>query len=430
VTVSNVNDDFDSSDPASLQAANDRSKLDQDGFGLSAQLSFGSRVVDRPNQLTLGVSADSGEAVFIQDSQDAELTEDRSAVGITAFEQETHAQTRNRYYGVYAANALELSPRWAFSTSGRYDIAQIAIEDRSGLAPELNGEHSYSRFNPALGINFKPSDRLTAYAGYNQGSRAPTPIELTCADPEAPCKLPNNFVADPPLDMVVSRTVEAGMRGVYRDTAAWGLAVYRTRLQGDLHFISAGAGATNAGYFTNVGQTQRKGFELNGDASWRGIAVSASYAFLDATYETSFVVNSPSNSAADSEGNIVVRPGDSMPGLPRHSGRLRAEFAPSENAQFGVTANFSSSVYARGDESNQDVNGLVPGWVTVNLDGRVALSRRVELAVTVVNIFDRKYANFGTLGANWFSGPGQPFEQFRGPGAPRGAWLGIRYARN
>ena len=71
----------------------------------------------------------------------------------------------------------------------------------------MNGSHRFARFNPALGLNFNPSPRLTAYAAYNEGMRAPTAIELTCADPEAPCKLPNSFLSDPPLKKVVARTL-------------------------------------------------------------------------------------------------------------------------------------------------------------------------------------------------------------------------------
>jgi hypothetical protein len=50
------------------------------------------------------------------------------------------------------------------------------------------------------------------------------------------------------------------------------------------------------------------------------------------------------------------------------------------------------------------------------------------------NLFDTQYANFGILGANFFNGPGHTFdpgnvanEQFRGLGAPRGGWIGVRY---
>ena len=47
----------------------------------------------------------------------------------------------------------------------------------------------------------------------NEVSRAATSIELGCADPEAPCKLPNAMAGDPALDQVVTRTSETGVRG-------------------------------------------------------------------------------------------------------------------------------------------------------------------------------------------------------------------------
>ena len=50
------------------------------------------------------------------------------------------------------------------------------------------------------------------------------------------------------------------------------------------------------------------------------------------------------------------------------------------------------------------------------------------------NVFDRRYFNFGVVGENFFTGPDHTFgpivglgpaaEQFRGPGAPRVAWVG------
>jgi len=66
------------------------------------------------------------------------------------------------------------------------------------------------------------------------------------------------------------------------------------------------------------------------------------------------------------------------------------------------------------------------------------LTPRVTLFAQVDNLFDRRYANFGLLGTNVFTGPGRSFgpaagiapmaEQFRAPGAPRGAWIGVRVA--
>ena len=81
-----------------------------------------------------------------------------------------------------------------------------------------------------------------------------------------------------------------------------------------------------------------------------------------------------------------------------------------------------------------DAGGKVPGYAVVNLDARVSLAKGLELVARLNNLFDRRYANFAILGQNFFNSPDRTFdadnvvnEQFRGVGAPRGAWIGLRY---
>jgi outer membrane receptor protein involved in Fe transport len=431
---SNVNGNYDPIlDP--IQATNDVSEIDQDSYGLGVQMTLLGKLGGRDNQFVLGTSGDFGRARFTQDSQTAAFTADRGAVGTSGFARDTNAETRNSTWGLFFSDSLKLDEAWTLTTAGRYNRARVKIEDRSGADPLLNSEHSYSRFNPAAGVNFSPSPRLTAYATYNEGMRAPTPIELACADPNAPCKLPNNFIADPDLKMVVARTIEAGARGKLGTAADWSAAIYRTELTDDIQFISAGGGAVNAGYFQNVGKTRRQGIELSLGDRFAALTLSARYSYVDATFQSSFDVNSPSNSTANpTTGAIRVGAGDHIPGIPRHSLKLRAQYDWTERASLGASVIRNSQVYARGDENNQDVNGPVPGYTVVNLDGRYGIARRFEVFARISNLFDRRYANFGLLGENFFNGPGRTFdatavtnEQFRGPGAPRGAWIGLRY---
>jgi outer membrane receptor protein involved in Fe transport len=430
---SNVNRDF---DPVAnpVEATNDRSVIDQAGYGLGLQLTLLGDLLKLENRFSLGASGDSGKARFTQDSQTAVFTADRGTAGTSDFMQVTDAQTRNRYYGLFFTDTLKLTGEWALTVSGRYNRATVKIGDLTGAAPLLNGEHTFSRFNPAVGINFTPGQRLTAYAAYNEGMRAPTPIELTCADPAAPCKLPNNFLADPDLRKVVSRTLETGLRGKIATDTRWSSAIYRTELTDDLQFISAGGAAVNAGFFHNVGKTRREGLELALSTKWDALTASARYSYVNATFESPSVVNSPNNSSADTKGNIPVQPGNRIPGIPQHSVKMRLQYDFHERATLGANAIYSSSVYARGDENNQDANGRVPGYAIVNLDGRFSLAKGFELFARVANLFDRKYSNFGILGQNFFTGPGRSFdganpaiEQFRGYGVPRGVWVGLRY---
>jgi hypothetical protein len=70
------------------------------------------------------------------------------------------------------------------------------VKNRDRITPgggsgSLDGDHVFQRFNPAAGVVFDVSRATNLYAGCNEGSRAATSIEPGCADPESPCKLPN-----------------------------------------------------------------------------------------------------------------------------------------------------------------------------------------------------------------------------------------------
>ena len=438
-TSSNLNDNFGEIDPATgaidtVQARNDRSAIDQESAGLGLQVTLAGRVLQRRNQFILGASGDFGKARFTQEAQEAFFDASRGAVPVGDFAGVTDALTRNRYYGIWFADTLNLDERWTLSLSGRYNRASESIRDRTGAAPALDGDHVFARFNPAVGVAFTPRNGLTTFANYTEGMRAPSPIELTCSDPDAPCKLPNNFLADPELKKVVSHTVEAGARGKAGDDHGWSAAVYRTDLVDDIQFVSSGAGATTAGFFQNVGRTRRQGVEIFGSTRFASISLSARYSYTDATFRSSFVESSPSNSTSDAEGNIRVESGNRIPGIPRHLFKLRAEYGNAGRFAVGASLLTQTDTVARGNENNRDAGGTVPGYAVLNLDGRVEIAKGLEIFARVDNVFDRLYSNFAVLGTNFFAGPDRSFdpentrrEQFRGIGAPRGAWVGVRY---
>jgi iron complex outermembrane receptor protein len=117
------------------------------------------------------------------------------------------------YYGFYAVDALDLTDALTLTAGFRVNAADIAMRDRSGIAAELNGTHGYGHVNPLAGLTWKLSDSISAFGGYSQANRAPTPLELDCASPTQPCLLEGALVADPPVAQVVSHTYQAGLRG-------------------------------------------------------------------------------------------------------------------------------------------------------------------------------------------------------------------------
>jgi outer membrane receptor protein involved in Fe transport len=431
---SNVNDDC-TSGSCAFSAVNNRTTIDQDRAGASLQYTRLAPVSGRKNQLTIGGNFDSARTTFTGESQPSDFTADRGTRDSNEpFEVDTAAKARQELYSLYVQDVLSLTDAWSVTLAASANGARVRIEDTSGTQPELNGDHSFSRVNPAAGVAYSPRRGDTFYANYSEGMRAPTPVELTCADPAAPCKLPNIFLADPPLKKVVSRTLELGLRQALGANLRASAAVFRTNLSDDIQFISTSGTAINSGFFQNVGDTRRQGLELALEGGTGRVRFAARYARVAATFESPFTAFSPNNSSADAAGDILVKPGDRIPGIPRDALKLRGELDAFERATFGATLLSFSSQYARGDENNQDRNGPVPGYALVNLDARWGFSGDWELFATVTNLFDRTYASFGVLGANFFTGPGNSFdatnvqsEQFRTPGLPRAAWIGLRY---
>ena len=437
---SNVDDEFGAVDPETgilhtTTATNDRATTDATSFGAALQWTLRETFLGRPHQIAIGATVRHGLTRFAQFTQPAAFTNDRGTTGTGAFRSTTDVDLRNGDFGIHASDVVRIAPDWTLTVAARYDTSRVTIDDRTGESPALKGAHRFARVNPALGITFNPDDALTAYASYSESMRAPTPIELTCADPEDPCKLPNQFLADPTLAKVVSSTIESGARGTWR-SVRWSAALYRSELRDDLAFIASGAGATNAGYFRNVGRTRRQGIELAATVRVEPVTLALRYNVIDARFRSTFEAESAANSEADPRGAIVVHPGDRIPGIPMHAAKLRVDWDATPRLTLGASIAAASGQYARGDENNRDRSGRVPGYAVTHVEAEYRLSPRVALFAQVDNLLDRHYANFGLLGSNAFTGPDRTFgpaagvaaapEQFRALGAPRGVFAGVR----
>jgi outer membrane receptor protein involved in Fe transport len=259
---------------------------------------------------------------------------------------------------------------------------------------------------------------------YGETNRVPSPVELTCADEDDPCRLPNAFVADPPLEQVVAKTFEAGVRGALGTAGRWHAGVFRTTNEDDILFISAGA-LTNQGFFDNVGETRRDGFEANlaGTAGER-VSWSLDYTYLDATFREDFVVASVNHPEVD-DGEIEVEEGDRLPLIPESLLKAGVRIAVSDTFTIGADLLSSSGAFFRGDEGN--LSEELDGYTIVNLRAELELSRRARLFANIDNLLDEEYATFGLFGdAEEVLGGDFESPSFIGPGAPRAAWIGVR----
>ena len=319
------------------------------------------------------------------------------------------------------------------TVSGRYDDTRIELSDRSGDNPQLDGKHDYSRFNPAVGVTLRLAPAMTLYGSYGESTRAPSPVELACASEDAPCNLPNAFLADPPLEQVVAKSAEIGLRSEGNAGLRWHVGGFYTRNHNDILFQTTGGPQANVGFFDNVGDTLRTGIELSVSQRLQRLRWFFEYSYIEATFDDDFVVNSPNHPvfedepdspAIAGEDKLRVTSGSSIPGIPQHQANLGIDFSLNDRFELGADVVVRSGVYLRGDEAN--LLDRTDGYAILNLRGAWSISDNVMLFARVENVFDKDYETFGLLGE-----PGEVFEEFTDPrflgaGPPRGAWVGAR----
>lgn len=443
----------------------------QRNAGGSGQLVRRDTVRGHANQLTAGGGYDRSSVGFNQSTEIGYLNPDRSITGTGAFaDGETGGDidgqpfdTRVDLDGILstwsavATDTFSARKSLHITLSGRYNRTRIDNRDNiqpGGDAGSLDGHYTFGRFNPAAGVTFSPSSATNLYVGYSEGSRAPTSTELGCADPGEPCKLPNAMAGDPPLEQVVTRTLEAGLRG-QRGSMSWGIGGFHAANANDILFVASEQ--TGFGYFKNFGETRRQGIEADVVRRLPRVTFRVGYTFLDATYQSEETVNGENNSSNDRaeagraglEGSIEIKPGDRIPLMPRHGLKAFADWQAAERLSIDLGVIAASQSFARGNENNQHTPdgtyylgpGEAPGYAVLNLGGTYRLRSWLRIVGQVNNLLDTTYYTSAQLGPAGFSEQrtfiARPFPAVNGefplahttfyaPGAPVRGWLGAR----
>ena len=445
----------------------------QTHYGLAGQLHWHGAWAGVAHQVVAGAALDVSRVHFTQGSELGYLNADRSVTGVGAFgdgvsggdvdgvpyDTRVDLSARTRTASIYASDTLALDARTHLTVAGRYNRSVVKSRDAispGGGAGSLDGDHAFARFNPALGLTFAATPALTAYASINQGSRSPSAVELGCADPANPCKLPNAMAGDPPLRQVITRTVEAGLRGAV-GAARWNIGLFRADNADDILFVADNA--AGFGYFKYFGQTRRQGLEAGFSTRAGGVAWGGNYTLLDATFQRDELLNGAGNSGNDSalaglpgvNGNITVQAGQRLPLVPRHLLKLFADVALGAGWSLAADVTAVGASLARGNENNAHQPdgvfylgaGRSAGYALLNLGLEARPLPAVTVFVQINNVLDRRYSSAAQLGATGLDAAGnfqaRPFAAnangqwplvsttFNAPGAPRALYFGLRY---
>jgi outer membrane cobalamin receptor len=441
-------------------SANEVSRLVQRSTGAGLQLTDTDDLLGRANQAIVGAAyADSANTFaqsFLYGFFDPQHLLDYVPSPFNA-PTAISVSGSDRIFGAYLTDTFSPSTRFHINVAARYNRNTETVDGYSvdtdlgdfgngyGEASAVSGDHVFTRLNPAIGVTYTPTAAVTYYVNYNEASRAPTVIELGCSNPDLPCGLPNDFASDPDLKQVVARTFEAGLRGNVADQRLrWSADVFRTANSDDIQFIAT---TTNSGYFANVGDTRRQGMDLALGGQAAKLRWNLSYSLVDATFQSDFGVSADANSTADANGTILVRAGDRIPLIPRHTGKLTVDYQFTPKLSLGANIVVTSGSYLHGDENNANQaggtngegqhimgSGRIGGYAVVSLRGTYHVSSRFDVFARCANLLNREYATAGFLTTSTFNPNGTyrfdpadwTNENAVSPGAPFALWAGIR----
>nr|WP_249127422.1 TonB-dependent receptor [Bradyrhizobium lablabi] len=415
----------------------DRTTTRSTTTGATLQATNTDQLFGHNNQFMIGTSFDSGVTRFGASAELGTINPNYVVSGSGIFLGRSGTpvsigpvdlRATNRYTGLYMLDTFDVTDAFSISGGGRFNYASIVLQDLIGT--DLNGSHTFSRFNPMIGGTYKITPGLTAYAGYSEANRAPTPLELACADPARPCIAAAFLISDPPLKQVVSRTVEAGFRGTTElnvGTLSWKVGAFRATNADDILAIPSPE-LQGFGYFQNVGRTRRQGIEAQVNLTSKTLQLYASYTLVDARFLDAMQLGSNSPFAVD--GNIQVVPGNRIPAIPRNRIKAGIDYWITDAFKVGGDALFVSNQFFAGDESNQFPR--LPGYAVFNVHASYQINKTFQIYGRVNNIFDNRYATYGTFFQtddvpNFYNG-GAPFVDPRSvsPAQPRAFYAGLK----
>jgi iron complex outermembrane receptor protein len=407
-----------------------RGATHQDGWGAAAQLSYQNVLLGMPVTAVAGL--DYAGATLRHRIAEREFSEDGSEeFALVAphedavFAPATDVIADTHAGGAFVTVTAEPTERLAVTAAGRFDTTALTINDRlagkkndeaEGAAQtDASGSHRFERFNPAIGATYRLPYGFALYANYSQSYRAPTAIELTCANPHAPCPIPTAIVDDPPLQPVKGKTWETGTRWSLFATLHATVAFFRTDLDDDILFRNDPQSRVS-GFFQNVRATRRQGIEVLLTGAWSWGHWFANYTLTDATFED----DTELFTFATEDRVALVQKGDTLPLVPPHRLNGGIEFVLTPQWRLRLDGAYTGSQYLRGDEANQR-RRLDPYFVA---NARLSYQyRNINLFVRLENLFNSDYETYGAFFENTLDHTG--VERFLSPGAPLGAFGGI-----
>lgn len=281
---------------------------------------------------------------------------------------------RNTLWNVdpYLQASWSFLPSMRLDTGLRYSNVHYKSKDHYilGLNGDNSGKTTYEEVLPSVALSWQIIPEVLAYASYAKGFETPTFTEMA---------YPAQGGAST-LDLKPSKSdnYELGLKSS-NTLGDFNLATFYIETKDDIVAAESMGGRAT---FRNADKTLRKGVEFAWNKKlWKDLAVNASYAYLDATFD----------SKVPAAGKIAEIPeGNAIPGIAKNQAFIGVVWQPEQGFYAGLDTQFMDKVYV--NDINSDaaasytVASIYTGYAWKRADWGINGFARVD------NLFDKNYA--------------------------------------
>ncbi|RPE26877.1 iron complex outermembrane receptor protein [Acinetobacter sp. BIGb0102] len=281
---------------------------------------------------------------------------------------------RNTLWNVdpYLQASWSFLPTMRLDTGVRYSNVHYKSKDHYiiGLNGDNSGKTTYEEVLPSVALSWQIIPEVLAYASYAKGFETPTFTEMA---------YPAQGGAST-LDLKPSKSdnYELGLKSSNM-LGDFNLATFYIETKDDIVAAESMGGRAT---FRNADKTLRKGVEFAWNKKlWKDLAVNASYAYLDATFD----------SKVPAIGKVAEIPeGNAIPGIAKNQAFIGLAWQPEQGFYAGLDTQFMDKVYV--NDINSDaaasytVASIYTGYAWKHADWGINGFARVD------NLFDKNYA--------------------------------------
>ncbi|WP_291158527.1 TonB-dependent receptor [Gemmatimonas sp. UBA7669] len=276
--------------------------------------------------------------------------------------------------GVYVLEELELGPAVTLTAGARYD--NIRFKQQNKMRAAQTEPRTFTRVTPKLGLTYRISQTLSAYANFSESFESPVIGQLRNSP-----RTDGEFVTNQVVKPLSIRTFEVGTRGVV-GRGSFELAVFSQRVSDqavNVNFVRPAPATGQFGALVNAAEVKQQGIEAGAKYALTGsLSLAGTYTYSDFTY-------------ARYEAGANDFGGNELPGIPKHNGFLELRYQGARGLSGGVEVQSVGKFFL--NDANTAEN---PAYRLVNL--RAAWTRRVgrtDVApfVAVNNLFSEKYSS-------------------------------------